>query len=243
MNKEQIRFFVEKYGPDILSGLASFGVIGTAILSVRAGFKANDILKDGTERTKKEKFKATAKFFVLPAISGLATIASIWGSRKLSATQIASLTAALGYFSANRESLEKRVTSEEVRDARIEAALKKIPAIEETGKGEQICLDGIFGRWFKSTEQDVKSAIDIFNKNWQEMNSQCGFAGTNVNDLYDKLGIQTTHAGYQYGWCSECTCRDILVNYTVVNLENGMGDVVVIEPAYDEFPYPAWYEY
>lgn len=243
MNKERIKIFLEKYGPDILSGLATVGVVLTGWLSGRAGTKIHETLSDGKERTKKEVVKDTAKYYILPAVSGIGTIASIWGSRKLSAAQLTSVVGALGYFAANKKELEKKVIPEEISESRVTAASKKIVSVEETGKGDQVCLDAIFGRWFRSSEQEVKKAIDIFNTDWKEMNRQCGYAGTNMNDLYSKLGIQTTHVGFQYGWSSECTDRDILVNYSIINLDNGMGDVIVIEPAYDEFPYPSWYEY
>ena len=140
MDNEQIKSFIRRWGPDILSGLATIGVGVTAFLSGRAAVKA----------TKKSNKKDKVKCYIPTAISGVLTVASIWGSRKLSATQLASLVGAAGYLASKRKKVAELTT----------AQMDKPVSVEETGNGDILCLEAFSGRWFRSSVEAVEEAAD-----------------------------------------------------------------------------------
>lgn len=243
MDREQVKEFISEHGPDILSGVATAGVLLTAGLSIRAGIKIERKQSSTTYFTKGQKIKSVLKYYILPAVSSLGTIGAIWGSNRLSSARIVSLLGTVGYLAANRKELEKRLPVEDVSKSRLEASKSSpsIPSIESTGKGDQICLEGFSGRWFRSSKEEVEKQIRTFNERWREELKAYGFAYTCLNDLYSLLGIQTTHLGWHFGWSSEMSEEEDLLSYSMIDLENGLGEVIVIEPI--DCPYECWMEY
>ena len=91
--------FTKDNSPAILSGIAVAGVIGTAILAVRATPKAIKRLEEKKEEgnpaiLKTEVLEATWPYFVPAALTGAATIACIIGATKIGAKRNAALLAA-----------------------------------------------------------------------------------------------------------------------------------------------------
>ena len=119
------------------------------------------------------------------------------------------------------------------------------PSIEETGNGTLLCFDGFSGRFFRSSEDAVRKALDKFNDDYVEcVNYICW------NDLYALLGIAATHFGYHYGYAPNNDYRncDMLdFDITLVGKDEhfeGMDeDVLVFEPAADWcYPYDFYME-
>lgn len=241
MNKEQFNAFLEEHGADILTGVSSALVLATAFLSGRAGIKIHEVLSDGKERTLKEKIKDTWKFYILPGVAGVGSIAAMWTARGISASQITALAGFAGYAMANKKELEKRLPKAQVIEA--ESKTININSVEETGFGDQLCLDGFTGRWFRSSKEKVEAAVERFNKDWRDSLEKHEFAYMCMNDLYDYLGIQTTHMGWLFGWSSEMTSGFTLLGSSMIDLDNGLGEVLVIEPISGMEPYECWMEY
>lgn len=89
-----IGHWFKKNGGTILTCLAAGGVVGTAILSGRAAIQAHEKLKEMPEADTKDKVKAVAPIYILPASAGVATLACMFGANALSRKQQASLLAA-----------------------------------------------------------------------------------------------------------------------------------------------------
>lgn len=250
MDQNKLKYFIQKHGPDILSGLATIGVGLTAILSGRAGSKITKVLSDGTERSKKEKFKATWKYYILPSVFGVGTIASIWASRKVSAAQLASMTAAVGYLASSREQIQAKLRNDEkekVQDALISSS--KLPvSFEETGKGDQLCFESYSGRWFLSSEDAVIEAEnkiqELYDEQLEFTNKGFGssFACLALNDFYNALGIQTTFFGCQMGWHSDIVGDGIFFENHYYDDEK-LGRVLVVEICDYTLPFPNYFEY
>ena len=192
---------ITKHLPAILSGIATAGVIGTGVLSIRAGKKIAM-----AELEPKEK---TWKFYIPPVLSGAATIGCLWAAHKISAEQIAVLTVSCGYLAANRDALEKKI-KEHYGDDDLQMIQQEVKAeldtknwgkvtiprgVEETGKGNVLVIEGYSGRVFRSSVPAVRRGIRQFQ---QMFFDNKGFIS--LNDLYQCLGITTTHFGHQYGW-------------------------------------------
>lgn len=226
MESEQLKSFIRRYGPDILSGIATIGVGITAWLSGRAALKIDQNERYNLPKNKKESFKQTWKHYIPPAVSGLLTIFCIWGSRKMSTTQLASVAAAAGYMMTTRK---KKLEPDDLKD------IQPTQTIEDTGKGDVVCLEAFSGRIFRSSEEAVNDAIrdleDVYHHEMEEK----GFAYAALNELYSNLGIQTTYFGEQVGWCNEEHGDNICLYTYWADLEK-LGHVLVIEP--DEVSMP-----
>lgn len=80
--------------------------------------------------------------------------------------------------------------------------------VEDTGRGNTICMDGYFGRLFLSDEKAVKESCAAFNEEYQRMcravdedPSGMFCEVLNYNDLYRMQGLSwDTVAGDDYGW-------------------------------------------
>lgn len=85
---------LKKKSPIILAACATVGVVGTVILSVRAGIKSEKLSKNEEGLTDKEIYKETIKAYAPVAIAGALTIFSIVSSQIISQKQQAALLAA-----------------------------------------------------------------------------------------------------------------------------------------------------
>lgn len=215
MDNEQLKSFIRRWGPDILSGLATIGVGVTAWLSGRAAVKATKM------SDKKDKLKC----YIPTAISGVLTIASVWGSRKLSATQIASIAGAAGYFLSRRKKADELTTQQ----------MEKPVSVEDTGKGDILCLESFTGRWFKSSVEEVEEACRMLDQIYHHGFEEKGYCSVCVNELYSLLGIQTTYLGDALFWSNDVNGEHITyANYFVDWGE--YGQVYILEPIEESYP-------
>ena len=94
-----LNLFLKRNSSTILTVLGSAGVVATAVLSVKAVPKANKLLdeaynKKGDALTTAEKIKAAWIAYVPAAITGVSTVACIFGINYLSVRNQASLMSA-----------------------------------------------------------------------------------------------------------------------------------------------------
>lgn len=72
----------------------------------------------------------------------------------------------------------------------------KRPSVEQSGHGNQLCYDGIGGRWFRASEdwvqQGCQKLVEIYRDG----------ANVNYSNLYEFWNITTSDFGYRYGWSS-----------------------------------------
>lgn len=216
MNLERAKSFIRRWGPDILSGLATVGVVVTAYLSGRAAVKASK------KETKKEK----AKCYIPTVVAGAITIASIWGSRTISARQLASMTAAAGYFVAKKKKVDELKEDEKTKPV----------SVEETGFGDVLCLESFSGRWFRSSVESVEQACHDLDTIYKHDMEEKGYSARTLNELYFLLGIQTTYFGEKVIWCNEQNGEDIIFANQFVDWGDDVGEVYVIELIDESMP-------
>lgn len=234
MNK--IFDWINRNKTGILTVLTSVGVAATGYLGVRAGKKSE---KDGE----------SWKNYIPVGAVGIATVAGIVVNHRINVKQIAALSATAAYLAANRdaieESIKERFGEEALNDVRADARKKMSDkdsgkfVAEETGKGDLLCLEGYSGRWFRSSEHDVRKAMADLNEMFHNGEYVC------LNDFYDLLGIETTHFGHQFGWAANDDYYDY--KHDGIAMEaNLMDDFGKNEPvlAIDIYTYPmeCWLE-
>jgi len=170
--------------------LTTIGVIGvplTSWLSVKCHEKAKD----------EETTEGKIKHYIPAAVSGVATVASIIGSHRVSSKEIAALTATATFAVTNRDKLSEAVKTyikkEDVKQIAADSTHTG-QCIEATGYGNVKFLDAYSGRLFYSSLEAVKKAEDKLNK----MLNNGEYI--NLNDFYSFLNIEQTDFGFERGW-------------------------------------------
>lgn len=200
-----------KRSPEILTGIGIAGMIATTVLAVKATPKALRLL-DEAENEKEanltigEKVKACWKCYIPTAVTGVTSVACLVGASSVHTRRNAALAAAYTLSdSALREYREKVVETigekkeKVVRDAVAKEKIEKDPVSSKeviiTEKGDTLCYDGIFGRYFKSDMESIKRAINKINRQ-----IVCDMY-VSLNEFYDELGLNHIPIGDDLGWC------------------------------------------
>lgn len=246
----------------IFTGVAIAGVAVTSTLAAIRAPKYDKILNAQCPEeipTKKDKAVAAVKTYWPAFASGAVTIASIIFAEKVNLTEIAALTGTAAFLARNRDLLEAKIISKlgkeagekaigEVREQLIREhyIVKAGPSVEETGRGDLLCYEGYSGRWFRSSEEAVRRAINTLNDRFE--------AGEYLalNDFYELLGIETTHFGHQYGWCPNSDYYDFPIEIDTTfcehhELKNMYGQMEALDECIlliDVYTYPmeCWQE-
>ena len=207
--------FLRKASPTILTCLGVIGVVGTAVLSVRATPKALALIqvkKDELEADKltpQELIEATWRCYIPSALVGASTIACIIGIGVLDRRNQAALTSA--YAMLNESYKQYRQAAKKVygadADDKIHAEMAKDAMIADNGWGYQtynmdmdteseriLCYDMFSKRYFNTTMAAVINAQYHINRNLQLRGYCC------LNEYYEFLGINGVDLGDEMGW-------------------------------------------
>lgn len=195
---------MKKHSTTILTLLGSGGVIATAVLTAKATPKALDCIQKaksekGGELTTKEVIQAAWKPYVPAVISGVSTIACIFGIKYLSAKGQASLMSA--YALLNNTFDEYRKKTKELCEDDIYTKINhdiikaKIQNADFDGV-KTLFFDYQSGRCFESSMENVMNAEHELMDNLYNRGYAC------LNEFYDLLGIPKVDYGYQLGWFS-----------------------------------------
>lgn len=198
--------FLNKHASTILTCLGGIGVVTTTVLAVKATPKALLLLEQaeqekGEDLTKLELVKVAAPAYIPTAVSGVTTLACIFGANILNKRHQASLMSAYALLDNSYKEYrnkvkelhgddeDKRVIEEIAKDKLRESAI-----IREDEK--QLFYEPFSGRYFNSTMEDVLRAEYMINREILVS----GYAS--VNELYDYLGLERIDGGNALGWSS-----------------------------------------
>lgn len=210
MNAKIVRSLL-KVAPTVLTVISTVGTVATAYASHKDTKRAIDILDDyklknpGVEISKKDEARLTWKCYWRTALTASVAIASGIAANRLSAAQIATLTATVGYLAADRKQIVENLRAELGSSLANEIIGPKhldrnderwtpSSTIEETGKGDTLCFESCSGRWFYSSPDEVNRALKHIRERFGDGEYLC------MNDLYKELGICVTSLGYEFGW-------------------------------------------
>jgi hypothetical protein len=218
--------FGKQNSPAILSGVAIGGVIGTAILAVKATPKAQrailelqeskydeagPLLKDQDEirmmnPKPMEIVKATWKFYIPAGLSGIATIACIAGANKIGTQRNAALVAAYTLVDTSFREYKDKVL-EEIGVGKEEKVREKVAQaqIEKAGSPsrEVILATGSDQLCFEAwTGRYFRCDIEKIRRAENDINQRMleGDMCAALNELYDQIGLEHTDAGNLVGW-------------------------------------------
>lgn len=207
--------FTKKNAPTILTIVASFGTVSTAVLAARGAIKANQIIQlengrrvfeDGLpELTFKEEVINTWDCYVPAIISEIVTVACIIGSNEINKKHQAGLVSA--YVLLDRAYSEYRQkaldiygegSDVKIRNAiasdHIESELNKNHNGSKLPEGKIQCYEEISNYCFDTTMAEIIDAKYQLNKKFTEAGEVA------VNDYFEFLGIPTRDYGEELGW-------------------------------------------
>lgn len=153
---------------------------------------------------KLELIKKYGKYYIPTIVAFAASSACVIGAYKLSVSEIAALSATAAGVISQRDKIEaearkqfgddavdkfkRKFVSDEARDMPVDH-------IYDTGRGKQLCYEGILGTWFYSSEEDVKKALVTIKDQIKEKNY------VSMNDVYEQFGIKRQcQLLRSYGW-------------------------------------------
>lgn len=225
-------FCAKKALPWICSVAASIGVIFTGYFSAKAAPEAKKDVEKNQTKEDKETFTGRVissvkygwRHFVKAIAVGALTIALIITSTVLSGKQIAALAATASYLTWNRDMLESYISDktspEELRQVkqsldrvRVRTVCTAGPNVEETGRGDQLCYESYFGRWFRSAEADVIRQTELFADDFNHCKCMA------YNEYYRRLGLSFTDVAERYGYPGKPEYYDEPFQYGITTVE------------------------
>jgi hypothetical protein len=206
---------ISENSPTILSSLAVAGLVSTVVLAVKATPRAMELLEEERDRPcneyrpnglyKREIIRVTWRCYIPAAACGIATIVCIIQANTINQRRIAAVAGAYTIAERALQEYQSKVVEtigknkeQRVRDEIASDRIKKNPPSANeviiTGKGEVLCYDSQTGRYFKSSIEEIRQAVNLLNM--QLMNEHF----VPLNDLYFALGIKETKLGEDLGW-------------------------------------------
>ena len=209
MNKlvRHTKLFLSRNGSTILTCIGGVGLVATAVLTAQATPKAmtrveNAREEKGEELTKVETIIAAAPAYIPPILTGVGTLACMFGVNMLSKRQQASLASAYALLDSSYKEYKKKVNELYGEDAnnkvKEEIAKDKYEESElKPSAGMKLFYDEFSGRIFESTIEKVQEAEYSINRDL----SMYGFA--TLNEFYEYLGLVPIDSGDDFGWSTD----------------------------------------
>lgn len=200
------KMFWKKNGSTILTVAGATGLVGTAVLAVKATPKALRRIDEAEEEkgralTKTEVFKVAGPVYIPAVLVGAGAIACMFGANTLNKKQQASLMSAYALLdSSYKEYKDKvKVLHGEEGEKTVRAEIAKDHYKEESqpeGDGKQLFFDEYSKRYFRATNETVLRAEYVINKTLADDSY------ATLNDLYDLLELDRIDTGDDIGWSS-----------------------------------------
>lgn len=207
-----------------------------------------------------ELVKTAAPYYIPSLLLTVLTIGSIVVNHKINSKALLGLSATTSYLVANRNDLKRFIhdnpkakkLADEAKSYFLPAP-KKGQTIEETGKGDVLCIEAFSGRIFRSSPEAVIEAQSQLIDQLLE-DSKLGDAVVHgsacMNDYYRYLGIEESQFGWEYGWVNDedwfYKNEPIQFSNELISADapgNQYGEpVYVTEIEEDWFPIQCWYE-
>lgn len=220
-----------KINHNLIRSVFTIGAVAGVAVTAYFAAKNGDNICDACNAVKNEmelypdkpsKIKAAVKMapaFIKvawkPLVAGGLTYGCMFASHRVTAKQVAALTATCAYVTRNRNFLEGKlkeyVGEEELAKIKKEFVAQEIvrekivwggPTVEksiycaEDNDDGVLCYEDYLARWFRIPEPRIKEAQDLLIKLFKD-DSQvyCSY-----NDYYAFLGITMDRAGELFGW-------------------------------------------
>lgn len=218
--------FAVDNSPTILTTIGVTGTLTTAYLTGKASFKATRLIQEeqfrlnlhnkSHELEPREKAQLVWKVYLLPVGTGAFTIAAIVCANRIGNRRAAAMAAAYTIsekaFSEYKEKVIEKLGEKKEQTYRDEIAQDRVDRdpvgktqVVITGGGEVLCYDVYTGRYFLSSMETLKKAMN--DVNLQIINHNYA----TLNDFYVALGLANTKIGEEVGWSLE---RPLEIEYS-----------------------------
>lgn len=210
---KNISIFARKHSPEILTGLGVVGMIATTVTAVTATPKALELINENKDEngyiSKKDTIKVAWKQYIPSSLIGIASIACIVGSNKVSLHRSALLAAACSISEEKLKEYKNKVVDvlgekkekEDVYESIIQDKIDESPTPTcEPKKSDDILFYDVWsGRYFYSDRNKVDRAVNELNSIFLQADQVC------LNDFYDSINLDRNQFGYICGWNRQTT--------------------------------------
>lgn len=196
--------FLRRNSSTILTCVGAVGVVATSVMAVKATPKALTLIENaekekGEKLTKFEVVKTAGPSYIPAVITGVATIACIFGSNVISKHQQATLMSAYALLDNSYKEYKKKVDEvygeEAGKQIRSEISKDKYAGdVVVTDDEKELFFDFYSGRFFESTKEDVLAAEYETNRTLMVD----GAVG--LNEFYELLGLEPRPEYEEIGW-------------------------------------------
>ena len=242
---KQSQLFVKRNASTILTCVGGVGVVATSIMAVKATPKALRLIEVATEEkgeelTKLEVVKVAGSIYIPSVVTGIATLACIFGANVLNKRQQAALMSAYALLDNSYREYKNKVVElyGEAADIRIREELAKDKYEEadiSEDDGKQLFYDEFSERYFHAKMEDVIRAEYAINRKISV------WGGAALNEFYEELDIPEVDYGNFLGWSSgglmEMTWSDWLdFTHEKVVMDDGLECHIIsisVEPMFD----------
>ena len=242
------KLFLKRNASTSLTCIGGAGVVGTAILAVKATPKALRVLEEaekekGEELTVAEKIVVAGPKFVPTIIIGAATVTCIFGANVLNKRKQAALVSAYAlidrsyneykdklkelYGEEAHQNIVDSIAIEKAKDIHINSAnvLTMCDTSLEDDYSEPVLFyDEYDNRYFEAPIEQVLLAEYHVNRNLVLR----GYVP--LNELYDFLGLEPTEYGSTVGWSVEDEFYWIDFNHRKVLLDDTLECYIIETP-------------
>lgn len=209
---KSIKALATKHSPEILTAIGIAGMIGTTIMAVSATPKALRLIEKAEKEedrrlTKVEVVKVTWKKYLPATVTGAVSIGCLIGANSVHAKRNAALATAYQLsttaFNEYREKVVETIGEKKekaVHDKVAADRIEKNPVSQNqviiTGNGTSLCYDVAGDRYFESSIDRIKRAVNDLN---YRMISGAEMS-ISLNEFYTAIGLKQTPLGEQVGW-------------------------------------------
>lgn len=219
MNTKMLIPKLKRASPTILTILGAAGVVGTAVLAVKATPKAMQLIEEADYEKRRdqddvltpmETVKVAWKSYIPAASVGLATIVCIIGANGLNRKQQAAITSAYilldNAYKEYRKKVKELYGEDSDRHIRSEI-VKDHYEHQEPAEGKLLFFDFFSGRYLERTAEQIVDAEyhlnrEFVHKDYVTLNEWYEFLGLDPVDFGDVLGwsIGAGENFYNYQW-------------------------------------------
>lgn len=203
------KLFMKKNTSTILTCIGGAGVVVTSVLSVKATPKAMALLEyakeeKGEDLTKMEIVKTAGPAYIPAIVTGVSTIACIFGANILNQRQQAALMSAYALLDSSYTEFKDKVKElygeegyEHVKEEIAKDKYEKSDISQDDNM--QLYYDEYSGRMFNATSEQILRAENKINQKLSQ------FSGAYLNEFYEAVGakgLEPTDYGNYMGWSS-----------------------------------------
>jgi hypothetical protein len=202
--------------PAILTAIGITGTLTTAYLTGKASFKAAHIIDEERLASKevlfepdlKSKIKLVWPEYIPAAVSGALTVSAIFGANRVSTRRATAMATAYSLseraFTEYKDKVVEKFGEKKHQQVKDEVAQEQVnrnPVDEATvimtNEGEVLCYDRFIGRYFKSSMEALKKAVNEINYTILHQDY------ASLSDFYQELGLEPTGISDEVGWTTD----------------------------------------